>query len=156
NLTGVDVAEEALKIAKRDNPAVNYVRYDGLRLPFNDAAFDCVLAICVTHHVPPAQWPAFYKELARVLKPGGLLCVFEHNPWNPATRMVVNRCEFDRDAVLLTHGRVGKLCKSAGLRVLDKKFILCFPWRGTGFRRVERILAPLPFGAQYYVTAERL
>ena len=39
--------------------------------------------------------------MRRVVRPGGLLCIIEHNPFNPLTRLAVVRCEFDRDAVLL-------------------------------------------------------
>ena len=39
--------------------------------------------------------------------------------------------------------------------VVEKRFILMFPWRVNLLRRVERRLASLPVGAQYYVAARR-
>ena len=37
-----------------------------------------------------------------MLVPGGLCCIIEHNPWNPATRTIVRRCPVDVDAELST------------------------------------------------------
>jgi SAM-dependent methyltransferase len=45
--------------------------YDGKRLPFEDASFDTVLSIQVIEHTPHPQ--TVVSEMARVLKPGGLL-----------------------------------------------------------------------------------
>ena len=48
--------------------------------------------------------PAFVAELARVVRPGGLVVVFEHNPLNPLTRLVVSRVTFDDGVRLLRSG----------------------------------------------------
>ena len=40
------------------------------------------------------------KEINRVLKLGGRLYFFEHNPWNPFTRFLVRTCPFDKNAQL--------------------------------------------------------
>ena len=55
----------------------------------------------VLHHVPVAERPAVYAELGRVLKPGGRLYVFEHNPRNPLVRYVIARTPIDENAILL-------------------------------------------------------
>lgn len=49
------------------------VNGDGTRLPFADATFDRIIASEVLEHVPDDA--AAYAELARVLKPGGILAV---------------------------------------------------------------------------------
>ena len=58
-----------------------------LDLPFRDASLDFVYTIGVLHHLPgrEAQQQAV-REIARVLKPGGLLLVHESNPRNPLFR----------------------------------------------------------------------
>ncbi len=98
NLHGVDIEDGVVKQAIINNPEVHYQKYDGENLPFNANTFDITFAINVMHHVPPALWENFSKEMHRVLKPGGICVVFEHNPFNPLTRKVVKDCEFDRDA----------------------------------------------------------
>ena len=53
--------------------------------------------------------------MARVLRPGGIAAIFEHNPLNPLTRRVVSNCVFDEDAVLLRRRRARGLLRQAGL-----------------------------------------
>ena len=67
--------------------------YDGEKLPFPDETFDVVLAICVLHHVPVSQRYTFVSEMVRVARSGGVVAIFEHNPFNPLTRHAVNSCQ---------------------------------------------------------------
>ncbi|MEO1695367.1 MAG: class I SAM-dependent methyltransferase, partial [Pseudomonadota bacterium] len=92
NLSGVDVSAACIERAKDEHPEVSYKTYDGGRLPYDDASFDVAFTVCVMHHVPPADWPTFASEMRRVLRPGGLAIVFEHNPLNPLTMRAVNNC----------------------------------------------------------------
>jgi ubiquinone/menaquinone biosynthesis C-methylase UbiE len=149
-LVGVDVSSSCLATAKERNPHVEYAHFDGQNLPFPNASFDLAFAICVFHHVPVAARAALVLDIRRVLKPGGIFVIFEHNPLNPLTMRVVNRCEFDRDAVLLRSGECETLMKSAGFSKSETKFILTVPAAGKWMRRLDRLFAPLPFGAQYY------
>src|ERR1051326_1566215 len=64
---------------------------DALQIPFGDAEFDLVTAVCVYHHVPAAHRPTLTAEIRRVLRPGGIFCMIEHNPFNPVTRWIVRR-----------------------------------------------------------------
>lgn len=148
-LCGIDVSEESLAAAAKTNPGVEYKHYDGKIFPYEDAAFDAAVAVCVMHHVPPALWRDFLSEMKRVTRTGGLVAVFEHNPYNPLTRAVVSRCEFDRDAVLLRPSTLKKMGRDAGLEVVDSRSLLYFPWRGSIFRRIESLLGWLPLGGQY-------
>ena len=154
-LHGVDTAEAAVRRAAERNPSARYQAYDGGRLPFSEASFDVAFAICVVHHVPPPDRPRFASELRRVVRPGGLAVVFEHNPLNPLTRLAVSRCEFDEDAVLLARATTSRLLEDAGLRRLARRYIVFFPFERPGSRAVERLLWWLPAGAQYYVAAAR-
>ena len=148
-LHGVDVSAECVERAARDNPAVSYQAYDGVTLPYADGAFDMVIAICVVHHVPPADWPAFAAELKRVVRHGGLVCVIEHNPFNPMTRLSVMRCPFDEDAVLLRAARTRMLLASAGVSQVQSRYFVFTPSTKAWARRLERRLSGLPLGAQY-------
>lgn len=152
-INGVDVSDACLDQARAHNPAVDYRAYDGERLPHDDASFDVAMTICVMHHVPPAQWPAFAGEMKRVLRPGGLALVFEHNPMNPLTRRVVSNCAFDADAVLLRAGKTRELLSTAGLTPVESRSILSVPSIGATTRRIDRALGLLGLGAQYYVAA---
>jgi SAM-dependent methyltransferase len=155
SLAGVDVSEQSIEFARGRNPRVAYAAYDGERLPYVDSGFDVVFAICVLHHVPVPAWPGFVTELRRVLKPGGLAVVFEHNPLNPATRYIVRSCPIDSDAVLLRAEHTARLLRDAGLQVVEARTILSVPPKGALLRRLDGLLGRLPFGAQYYTAARK-
>jgi hypothetical protein len=87
--------------------------------------------------------------MRRVTRHGGLVCLIEHNPYNPLTRLAVSRCEFDRDAVLLGAGTTRKLMAETGLREIGARHFLLLPWDTKPARRFERALSGTPLGAQY-------
>ena len=148
-LHGADISAACIEQARRDNPTAAYRSYEGLRLPYDDGQFDMTLTVCVMHHVPPADWPAFAAEMKRVTRPGGLVCVIEHNPFNPLTRLSVMRCPFDEDAVLLKSTKVRALLTGAGLTQIASRYFVFSPSTQPWARRLERGLARLPLGAQY-------
>jgi SAM-dependent methyltransferase len=126
------------------------VQKNPLQVPFGDAEFDLVTAVCVYHHVPPADRPTLTSEIRRVLRPGGIFCMIEHNPFNPVTRLIVSRTPVDADAILLPASEARRLAASAGLARLEQDYFLYFPqavYRYLGW--AEPMLAKVPFGGQY-------
>ena len=109
----------------------------------------------MTHHVPPPDRARFSSELARVVRPGGIVVVFEHNPFNPLTRLAVARCDFDEDAVLLSPRRTVELLEGAGLRSVEQRYVILFPSDRRRLRALERAARRLPLAAQFYVAARR-
>jgi SAM-dependent methyltransferase len=84
-VVGLEPAVELLR--HRREPGSPVVAGDGLRLPFPDGSLDFVYAIGVLHHLPGREAQATARlEIARVLRPGGLLLVHESNPRNPLFR----------------------------------------------------------------------
>jgi SAM-dependent methyltransferase len=148
-ICGADVSAASIAQARIRNPEIQYEAYAGETLPYESATFDLSLAICVLHHVPPAKWVGFLREMRRVVRPGGMVCLIEHNPLNPLTRLAVLRCEFDRDAVLLHAGRARALMADAGLRDARSSYFLLLPSATPLARRVEHSLRRIPLGAQY-------
>jgi ubiquinone/menaquinone biosynthesis C-methylase UbiE len=148
-LCGADVSAASIAQAQIRNPGVEYQVYAGEVLPYDSAAFDLSIAICVLHHVLPSQWTGFLREMRRVARPGGLVCLIEHNPLNPLTRLAVARCEFDRDAVLLRASRMRALLADAGLRDVQSHHFLLLPSAAPMARRIESRLGRIPLGAQY-------
>jgi SAM-dependent methyltransferase len=154
-LVGVDEAHQALVSAVDRNPLVRHCTGDGRALPFRSGSFDVVFAVCVVHHIPVDRRSAFVAELRRVVRPGGLVVVFEHNALNPLTRVAVNRCEFDVDVKLLTRRGTRRLLDVAGLDPVEARDIIFTTFDRPWARRLDRLLARLPFGAQHYVAARR-
>lgn len=148
-VTGVDVSEKAIAEARRRNPSLEFAVYSGPELPFEEGAVDVAFAICVLHHVPPEGWPSFVSELRRVVRRGGLVMLLEHNPYNPLTRLVVAKCSFDDDALLLSRARATRLLRDVGMKIVDRRDILFVPWQGRVWRNLEAKLGTVPLGAQY-------
>jgi SAM-dependent methyltransferase len=148
-LHGTDISTLSLARAAKSNPKVHYTAYEGGVLPYTDGAFDCAFAINVMHHVPPESWNRFVSEMARIVRPGGQVVVFEHNPFNPATRWIVRTCELDRGAVLLPPRHLRSLFASSGLRDIMIRYVLFTPFEAPLFRSLDNALARLPLGAQY-------
>jgi SAM-dependent methyltransferase len=153
SIQGVDVSAASVERARRENPRVDYAVADVTALPYDDGAFDVAFASGLVHHVPPAARDAALAEMRRVVRPGGLVALFEHNPLNPLTRLAVARCPFDGDAVLLGPRELRARLARVALRPVEERYILFFPWRGRPLRRAEDVLRRLPLGAQYYVAA---
>ena len=153
-LCGVDASENCIAKAQSENPGVEYKAYMDHRIPYDAGEFDISIAICVMHHVLPADWVAFLRDMARVTRPGGIVCIIEHNPLNPLTQLSVRRCEFDRDAILLGTRRMERLMGEARLRNIDSNYFLLLPSAAPPVRRIERWFARAPFGAQYMSCGE--
>lgn len=132
------------------------VQEDPNRIPFDDAQFDFVTAVCVYHHVPVAARAALTREVRRVLRPGGIFAIIEHNPYNPATRLIVKRTPVDIDAILLYPSETQSLLRTAGLPVQATSYFLYLPegiYRFAG--AVEHLLRQVPLGGQYAVFGRR-
>ncbi len=152
---GVDISKGLVRKAARLNPKATYRYYDGKRLPFGADSMDITFAICVLHHVPPSQFNAFVKEMARVTKKGGLVVIFEHNPLNPLTLHAVNHCDLDDEAILIRRWKAGRLVQRRCGEILEKKYIFFTPFRGPFFAFLDRLLGWLPLGAQYFVVGKK-
>jgi SAM-dependent methyltransferase len=125
-------------------------------IPFGDRGFDVVSAACVYHHLGQGERMAMTREASRVLRPGGVFVIFEHNPWNPVTRAIVRRTPVDANAVLLSLPETKRLMRCAGLALSAARFYLFFPERL--YRRcagVESRLGFIPVGGQYAVFARQ-
>jgi len=152
---GIDIVEGVLERAEVEVPEAEFRHYDGHVLPVPDASVDVAFAICVVHHVVPNRWGAFVGEMARVLRPGGIAAIFEHNPLNPLTRRVVSNCVFDEDATLLRRHTAEELLRDAGLQAPEHRYIVFLPFRGAKLAPIESALRRVPLGAQYFVAATR-
>jgi SAM-dependent methyltransferase len=149
SVAGCDVSERMLQ----ECAGLNVKHQDSPReVPFEDGRFDIVTMVCVYHHVDLADRPSLTADICRVLKPEGLLCIIEHNPFNPLTQFIVWRHPIDAHARLLTAGQVRRLGQAAQLEILATRYFLFFPERlYSALAATEARLAALPFGGQYAV-----
>lgn len=75
-LTGVDVSEAMIKIARELAPNHHFHISPAEKLPLSDNAFDIVLSSLTLHHWNDAEQGV--KEIASVLRFGGLFCLADH------------------------------------------------------------------------------
>lgn len=84
DVVGLDLSEESLAQARRfaDGHSIGGVQFrvgSVLDLPFDPASFDLVYCTGVLHHTPDPS--GGFRELARVLRPGGKLLVSLYHSW---------------------------------------------------------------------------
>lgn len=155
-LTCLDVSRRSLELAEARFPGgARYIRLEGNVLPFEQGSFDLVFAACVFHHIDLDEHEKILREWLRVLRPGGLAFIYEHNPYNPLTRRVVNSCAFDVNARLITANAMRRRIEGAGFAEVEIRYRLFFPHALRLLRAWETRLAWLPLGAQYYAVAMR-
>jgi ubiquinone/menaquinone biosynthesis C-methylase UbiE len=117
-VTGADISAELVDAARAADPGGRYVAAEAEALPFEDGAFDLVLAFNVFSCVEALQDAV--RESARVLTRGGLLCLSVVHPMYTAGRRTDGRWVIDsgygiehlhtervrRDAVELTFANI--------------------------------------------------
>jgi trans-aconitate methyltransferase len=152
-VTGTDISEASLTIAAEENPGVHFeAEHDKLEL----GIFDLIFVAGVFHHIPSAQRSSAMQKLASRLSPSGTLAIFEHNPYNPVTRRIVNTCPYDADAVLLRPSEMFALFNQAKLKPSKKAYCLFIPPKLSKLTLIERYLEWLPLGGQYWVKASHM
>lgn len=150
---GTDVSLPMVREAVQRGPVAVQEPFD---LPFADGTFDVAYAFCVYHHIDEAQHVRHLRELRRVLTPGGRVCIFEHNPYNPVTKRIFERAPVDRGCHMIKPARLRAIFKEAGLEAVEQGYMLFLPeklWNWLGF--IEPSLAWLPLGGQYFVSGRK-
>lgn len=151
-LWGYDVSPESLAVARERAPAARLV-HDWAAIAAQ--RFDLIVAANVFHHIPRDERMTALSRCREVLCDGGQMFLFEHNPYNPATRWVFERCPFDADAEMFSQRQALGLAHGAEMRVLHHGYTLFFPRPLSFLRPLEPMMEWLPLGAQYYVHMAR-
>ncbi len=149
---GYDISKESIGMISADLSSQGLFTADSSQLD-NDYAL--IIISNVMHHIPLENRLKTAVELRDRLSTGGWLIMLEHNPLNPLTRWVVDRCPLDRDAVLLAPEEAEADLVRSGLRLVRRDYIVFFPRMLSWFRRFEPFLYRVPLGAQYAVVARK-
>lgn len=74
-VTGTDLSEKLLAIARKENPDIQFLAADIRSVPKDDNSFDAIWSNAVLHHLDKEQMPTAIAEFNRLLAPGGTLCL---------------------------------------------------------------------------------
>ena len=162
-IVGVDVSAKSIAVAREKYGTRASDSFIGRIITFErlgafKPAGEMDVAYCngVFHHIPPAERDKAVGIVRDALKPGGLFAFWENNPWNPATRFVMSRCEFDKDAQMLRPATARKLLKKNGFEIVRTDYRFIFPRSLRMFRKLEDLVFKTPLGTQYMVLAKKL
>jgi trans-aconitate methyltransferase len=154
-VAGVDASAAAIDEAQRRYGCARATFTTGGERTIPAGSVQLVYSNGTFHHIEPAERKAVVEQIRDWLAPGGAFVLWENNPWNPGTRLVMRRIPFDRDAKTLSCPTASRLLSDSGLRVASTTSYFYFPaWLGA-FRRFEPYLRRLPLGAQYCVVAHK-
>ena len=147
---GCDISKKSIELAQKSHPSMKFflLGEDSIK-----EEFDMVFIALVFHHIRQDLHNEILNDINKMLSKNGNLFIFEHNPFNPITRYLVNTCPFDTDAVLITKRSLEKLLEQSGFRVECGRYTLYFPAFMKIFRVIEPLLGFIPLGGQYFVKA---
>jgi SAM-dependent methyltransferase len=135
-VTGLDLNEGMLAVARRLRPEIDWRQGDALDLPFADRAFDVVVSQFALMFFPDR--PLALREMWRVLAPGGRLAVAVCAPLEETRgyRLFADilRREAGEDAAAMVESYFGlgdvaellRLCEAAG--ILDPRILTRDGW----------------------------
>jgi ubiquinone/menaquinone biosynthesis C-methylase UbiE len=144
-VTGLDADPAMIAAARRRSETegirLRLIEGQAETLPFDDAAFDCVVAVTVLCFVRDAERAV--AEMARVLTPGGRLVVGELGRWSlwAAHRRIRGWLGDStwQAATFRTSGNLRGLVDAAGLNVVETRSAVHYPPFGTA----AWLLAPI-------------
>ncbi len=157
-LFGFDTSSDSLSEARKLMNNESVILVENWREFPQAHRFDLVLTCHVFHHIPLKERPKTAADLYRRMKPGSRLVIWEHNPLNPVTRVLVKTCPFDKDARLLTSMKTRNLFLKSSFRLLESAYINLLPpqWvKNDCLAAIEKKLLSFPIGAQYWMMFQR-
>jgi SAM-dependent methyltransferase len=153
-VVGVDVSDGLLARARAEHGS-SQVHFANVATHQADGSFDAAYCNGVFHHIPVAERAGAVAVVHASLKSGGLFAFWENNPWNPGTRYVMSRIEFDRDAITLSPPDARCLLTAGGFEILGTTSRFFFPRSLRMFRGAEPLLSRIPLGGQYQVLCRK-
>lgn len=162
SVVGLDLVEEALDRSRQRAeaeglPNLRFCSYDGLAFPFADGSFDAVAARYALHHFPDLSYT--FREIRRVLRPGGALLISDPTPDPEDSARFVDRFmqkKPDGHVRFYTQSEYEQLAAQTGFCLKESRSTsIRFP-RKEAERYAELLAAtPAPILAKYQIALEK-
>jgi SAM-dependent methyltransferase len=78
NVFGLDLSTQMLEQAQQRNPDICFREGNMLALDLEESTLAGITAFYAIVNLPPGTWPLVFREMERVLQPGGLLLLAFH------------------------------------------------------------------------------
>lgn len=152
--TGVDESGESI-IKAQSRFSNNSIFHNLNSENWKNTQYDLIFSAGVFHHIPHDEHQSILEELSGLLKPNGKLAIWEHNPFNPVTKKIVNDCIFDQDAVLINPYRMKKKFTAIPLSSIRVTYTSFFPKPLSYLNALDPYLGWLPLGGQFVISGEK-
>ncbi|MFN8522573.1 MAG: class I SAM-dependent methyltransferase [Chloroflexota bacterium] len=150
-VAGVDSSTGMLAEAERNGVGAVYGAYS-TALPFADGAFDLALSVATMHHLETVERvAATIAEMGRVVRSGGFVLIWDHNPLNPYWPILMKRVPQDHgDERLVSIWELIQAARLAGLQPYQAARTGLVPdfmpaWLMPIWTRVEAMVEATPF-----------
>jgi 2-polyprenyl-3-methyl-5-hydroxy-6-metoxy-1,4-benzoquinol methylase len=153
--TGVDQSGESI-IKAQSRFSASSIFHNLNSENWKNTKYDLIFSAGVFHHIPHDEHKKILKELSDLLNPNGKLVIWEHNPFNPITRKIVNDCVFDQDAVLIYPSRMKKNMLEIPLANIKVIYTTFFPKIFSSLNVLDPYLGWLPLGGQFITYGEKI
>jgi SAM-dependent methyltransferase len=150
SIVGAEVSEKSIDIAKERHKFEN-VSFCLLKSLSLEEKFDLVFCNGVFHHILRVERSESIKRIYNSLNLNGYFALWENNPWNPGTRLVMSRIPFDRDADPINPIEARKMLTNEKFKISKIDFAFYFPRQLKFLRTLEPLLSNIPLGAQYQI-----
>jgi 2-polyprenyl-3-methyl-5-hydroxy-6-metoxy-1,4-benzoquinol methylase len=72
-VTGIDFAEEMVKLAKKNVPEADFIKMDMTKMKFKPNTFDGAVSFYAIIHIPKEKHIKVYQVLHKIIKPKGII-----------------------------------------------------------------------------------
>ncbi len=152
-IIGVDPSSRSIDLARQHYNETNMTFTTPCTPPHEH--FDLIYTNGVLHHVAPNKRLSTVKYIYHSLHPGGMFALWENNPYNPATRIIMSRVKFDQGCIMLRPFSAKKMLSEAGFSVISISYLFIFPRLLNALRFCEPYFSAIPLGGQYLILAKK-
>ena len=152
--TAIDFSPVAMQLTKKtiaeqgQPERALLVQSRGEKLPFASGTYDKVTALDIVEHINQSEYELLVAEVFRVLKPGGIFCIYTPNKTYSIEfiyKLIFGRSLSPLHFGLKTDSELIEPLESTGFRILD---VYYQPNYLPVLRQIEQALIPLPLVGQ--------